>query len=122
MRTAMLTVVVLVAMGAACPAISKGPQVTGYPGYEKAEQRWTNAEDPRQARNNCRYRIEQARASKGQSKPDREPALPDKPIFQYAVDRTLDGCGVIVPVSDPTDMQPLPEPGRPALRPANPND
>lgn len=106
---------------AATLLISAAPpeQVTGLSGYDEPVQPWRSVEDG-QAAKACRDRIEQARGAAGQPKLDRSPADPDKPMLLHAVDRKIDGCGVLVLVADPTDLRPFPESGPPAIIPARP--
>ena len=59
----------------------------------------------------CRDRITEAREASGQPPLlQREPASPDKPLAIYAVDRTQDGCSVMVMMGDREDIRPLPTP------------
>ena len=59
----------------------------------------------------CRDRIVHARDALGQPPLlRREPASPERPLAIYAVDRTQDGCSVLVMMGDPDDIRPMPEP------------
>ncbi|MGB3711086.1 MAG: hypothetical protein WA985_05305 [Erythrobacter sp.] len=72
----------------------------------------------------CRDRISQAREASGQPPLlRREPASPENPLAIYAVDRTQDGCSVVVMMGEPEDIRPVPEvEQRPVFRevPENP--
>ena len=87
------------------------------PVYEAPAKAWSSVEEAEEARR-CRDRIEQVRTEAGKPRLEREPASSDAPLLMYAVDHRVDGCGVLVPVSDPTDLRQAPEPGRPAIIPA----
>lgn len=87
------------------------------PGYEAPARPWTSVEQA-ELESRCRDRIEQARAEAGRPKLEREPADPDKPLLMYAVDRRIEGCGVLVPVGDPSDLRIAPPPGKPERIPA----
>lgn len=87
------------------------------PAYEAPARPWSSVEQAERERR-CRDRIEQARAEAGKPKLEREPAKPDEPLLIYAVDHRVDGCGVLVPVADPSDIRQSPEPGPPELIPA----
>lgn len=93
--------------------------IVSLPSYEGPARPWPNLQDT-EAKKYCRERIQQARAAAGQPRLDRSPASADKPILHYAVDRRIDGCGVLVPVGDPAGMLPPPEPGPPVVLPAKP--
>ena len=71
-------------------------------------------------RKRCRAGISHSRALPVRPGLDRTPAQPGEPPVYYAVDRRLDGCGVLVPVGDPTEMRESPPPGQPAFRPIRP--
>lgn len=94
-------------------------KVTSLPGYEAPEQPWRSVEDAA-ARKACLDRIEHVRAAGGKPRLEREPATADKPMHYYAVDQRMDDCPVLVPVADPADLRSPPEPGTPAVIPAQP--
>ena len=91
----------------------------GQPAYDAPAKAWPDI-DAAEAARACRDRIEQVRDQAGRPKLERGPASPDKPLMMYAVDHRVDGCGVLVPVSDPADIRPAPEPGEVRLIPAYP--
>lgn len=99
--------------------VSATPPVDGldHPSYETPAKPWSSVESAERTRQ-CRDRIERARAEAGKPKLERQPASPEKPLLMYAVDHRVDGCGVLVPVSDPADIRQPPEPGKPELIPA----
>lgn len=57
----------------------------------------------------CDIRASQAGNDKHGLRLDRAPASPQEPFAMYAVDRTEDGCAVMVPMNYPDNVQPLPE-------------
>ena len=68
---------------------------------------------------NCRSRIETVREERGLPKLDSKKASSD-PLLIYAVDRTLDGCEVLVVADKLDDIRPLPEfSDKARLRPAH---
>lgn len=87
------------------------------PGYEAPAKRWTSVEEADRDRR-CRDRIAQVRADEGKPRLEREPASPDQPLLMYAVDHRVDGCAVLVPVSDPADIRQSPLPGKLEIIPA----
>jgi hypothetical protein len=93
--------------------------IVSLPSYEEPARPWPNVQET-EATKDCRKRIELARAAAGRPRLDRAPADANKPILHYAVDRRIDGCGVLVPVGDPAGMLPPPEPGPPVVLPAKP--
>lgn len=65
----------------------------------------------------CRDRISEARESARQPPLlQREPASPDKPLAIYAVERTQDGCSVMVMMGDREDIRTLPLPAETSER------
>lgn len=84
--------------------------ITSFPGYDEPARPWTDVEYAA-GRQRCRDRIEQARAASGQPELDRSPAGEEQPLLHYAIDRRIDGCGVLVPVSDPADIREPPASG-----------
>ena len=111
-----LVMVTLAATGAAAAAALPPPMVQ-LPAYDIPAQPWPDIAAPsRQLA--CRDRVEQVRAQAGKPAIERAPADPDAPLMIHAVDRRIDGCGVLVPVADPADIREAPEPGRPELIPA----
>jgi hypothetical protein len=58
---------------------------------------------------NCRGRIEAVRDERGLPKLQRDNAAPDQPLLILAVDRTIDGCEVLVMKNNASDIRPLPE-------------
>jgi hypothetical protein len=93
--------------------------IVSLPSYSEPAQPWSSVADA-EARKGCRDRIERARAQAGQPRLDPAPANPDKPILHYAVDRRIDGCGVLVSVGDPGGMVPPPESRAPEVIPTKP--
>lgn len=89
--------------------------------YEEPARRWTDVEDAT-SRQRCRDRIERVRAASGKPELEVKPAGEEEPLLHYAVDKRVDGCGVLVPVGDPTDLRSPPAPGKPALRPVEPRE
>lgn len=87
------------------------------PGYEAPAKRWTSVEEADRDRR-CRDRIAQVRADEGKPRLEREPASPDQPLLMYAVDHRVDGCAVLVPVSDPADIRQSTLPGKLEIIPA----
>ena len=116
MRTLPILLTVPLLASATPPAAIVSP-----PSYQEPARPWPNLAET-EAKKYCRDRIQQARAAAGQPRLDRAPASPAKPILHYAVDRRIDGCGVLVPVGAPAEMLPLPEPGLPAVIPAKPRN
>ena len=86
---------------------------TGAPDVKSApEPGTTAASDPilDPGSEECRDRIRRARQATGQLPLfQREPASPENPLAIYAVDRTQDGCSVVVMMGDPDDIRPMPE-------------
>lgn len=95
------------------------PSKLDQPAYDSPAQRWNDVEAPSREVE-CRDRIQRARAAAGQLRIERAPADADKPILHYAIDRRIDGCGVLVPVGDPAGTLPLPKSGPPVMLPAGP--
>jgi len=58
---------------------------------------------------NCRGRIETAREERGLPKLQKDEAKPAAPLFIAAVDKTIDGCEVLVMRDNLSDIRPLPE-------------
>jgi hypothetical protein len=110
----MKLVAAIIMLGGAAAAISP-PEKLDQPAYEAPARRWADIETPSKELE-CRDRINQVRAAAGKPELDRSPATEEKPQLLYAVDRRIDGCGVLVPVSDPAAVRPPPEPGAPRLR------
>ncbi len=107
----------LVAIGAAAAASALPAGIVELPAYDTPAQPWTDIAAPsRQLA--CRDRIEQVRAEAGKPAIEQGPADPDKPLMIHAVDQRIDGCGVLVPVADPSDIRQVPEAGREQLIPA----
>lgn len=91
------------------------PQALGMPGYAEPAREWRDLEEAAPDRgtargDECRDRIRQAREELGQPELQREPADADKPLLIWAVDRRLDGCGVMVMKGDAADIRPVPDP------------
>jgi hypothetical protein len=111
----------IVVAGSAMATMAAGPPTPlDQPSYEEPARAWTSIEDARPSAEECRQRIQHVRDQTGKPTLDRSPASPDKPMLMYAVDQKLDGCSVIVPVSDPSDLRQAPEPRPPELIPALP--
>ncbi|WP_375291990.1 hypothetical protein [Qipengyuania sp.] len=116
MRT-VIAVTSLVLLAGAVPPDVPGDPLAGLPGYEEPATRWKDVADA-EARRACRETIEQARAVAGKPELDREPADPAEAKHFYAVDRSVDGCPVLVMSGDPADQRPVPQVGEPMLIPA----
>jgi hypothetical protein len=58
---------------------------------------------------NCRGRIETVRDERDLPKLRHDDAAADKPLLILAVDKTIDGCEVLVMKSNSADIRPLPE-------------
>jgi hypothetical protein len=58
---------------------------------------------------NCRGRIEAVRDDRRLPKLRRDNAAPDEPLLILAVDKTIDGCEVLVMKDNAGDIRPLPE-------------
>ena len=86
------------------------PTALDNPAYQSSSKKWDRqSEFGVEEREDCRDRIEKARAEAGQLKLEREPASPDKPLMIYAVDRKEYGCSVLVMKGDVDDIRPIPE-------------
>ncbi|NVD43781.1 hypothetical protein [Qipengyuania atrilutea] len=72
--------------------------------FEPRPQAESNSEEQ-----HCERTIEQVRAERNLPLLRREPASPDKPYLLSAVDKTIDGCPVLVMHSDKSDVRPVPE-------------
>lgn len=106
----------MTALAAGAAALT--PPQLDQPGYAVPVKPWSDIEQPSRELE-CRERIRQARAAAGEPPIEPRTASPEKPILHYAVDRKVDGCGVLVAVGDPAGMIPPPKPGPPILyRPA----
>ena len=67
----------------------------------------------------CRETIQEVREERGLPWVDRGTAEePDQPLLIAAVDKTIDGCSVLVMRDNTSDIRPLPEPREHRLRPA----
>lgn len=93
------------------------PAPLDQPGFEQPAKPWASIEEAEDARL-CRDRIEEVRAEAGKPRLERGPADPEEPLLMYAVDRQIDGCRVLVPVSDPADIRHSPPPSAPQIIPA----
>lgn len=107
------------ALAADPPPHSGAAPVVNLPAYHEPARPWDDVEDAAR-RQTCLDRIEQVRAADGRPRRDRRPATESEAQLHYAVDHKVDGCNVLVPVADPGDLKPVPEPGKPALKPARP--
>ena len=107
MRVAVPLIAMCLATGAAPPTPDKdaaAPQVTINPTNGKAV---------------CRETIQEVREERGLPWVDRGTAEePDEPLLIAAVDKTIDGCSVLVMRDNTSDIRPLPEPREHRLRPA----
>ena len=56
----------------------------------------------------CRDVVSQVRAQAGRARLERGVAKPGEATAWLAVDRSYDGCRVLVPASDPRDIRPEP--------------
>lgn len=109
----------LAASSVAFAQSAPAPAPLDQPSYETPARPWTDVEEA--ARKDCADRIQQARAAAGKPELERKPAKGTEPLHQYAVDTRVDGCGVLVPVSDSTDLRELPAPSQELRKiPANP--
>jgi hypothetical protein len=69
----------------------------------------------------CRETIQEVREERGLPWVDRGTVVePDEPLLIAAVDKTIDGCSVLVMRDNTSDIRPLPEPREHRLMPANP--
>jgi hypothetical protein len=67
----------------------------------------------------CRETIQEVREERGLPRIDRGTAPePDQPLLIAAVDRTIDGCSVLVMRDDTSDVRPVPGPQEHRLMPA----
>ena len=113
---------VLIIASSALVTLAPAPPATlDQPSYEEPARPWKSIDDAKPSPEECRQKIQHIREQTGKPKLEREPASPDKPVLMYAVDRKIDDCSVIVPVSDPSDFKQAPEPGPPQLLPAHPD-
>lgn len=113
--TAKLILLTLSAGGAA--GVSPPPAQMDQPAYETPAKRWNDLERPsRELR--CRERTEQARSVERRPLLDRSPASEHEGNPIYAVDRSIDGCGVLVRMGAPGGALPRPEPATPVVVPA----
>lgn len=115
-----LTFFAVLAASLATGAASVPPAPMGQPAYREPARPWTSVDQAERERE-CRDRIELAREKLGQPELDKAPASPDRSFLMHAVDTRIDGCGVIVPVADPTDLRQAPPPGVPRFMPAAPS-
>lgn len=119
MRTLLIAPLAILLLGAGEPQQSP----LNNPAYEAPQHRWETIDDAmRQPADvipgrevvdpeNCTDTIVEAREATGQPPLlQREPASPDQPLAIYAVDRTQDGCSVVVMMGDREDIRPLPLP------------
>jgi hypothetical protein len=75
--------------------------------------------DPSTGKSPCRETIQQVREERSLPWVDRgDAANPDEPLLIAAVDKTIDGCSVLVMRDDTSDVRPLPEPREHRLMPA----
>lgn len=110
-----IAIACLTAAGAAASAAP--PRIVELPSYDAPSRPWTDiAETSRELA--CRDRIERIRAEAGKPVIERRAVDPAKPLMFHAVDQKIDGCAVLVPVSDPTDVRTSPAPGKPERIPA----
>lgn len=116
------TIAIALATAAISTASAAPAPIMNLPAYGDPATPWSSVDDAIERATACRNRIEQARAAAGKPRLDREPASPDEPLLMYAVDRRLDGCGVLVPVGDPAAVRVSPRPGKPAFRPLGPTN
>lgn len=109
MRVTIPLIALLLATGAAAPQApveipAAAPEVTIDPTNGKAV---------------CRETIQQVREERGLPRVDRGNAVdPDDPLLIAAVDKTIDGCSVLVMRHDTSDIRPLPAPREHRLMPA----
>lgn len=67
------------------------------------------ADQPQATIKNCRGKIETVREERGLPKLRRENAQRGDAMMILAVDKTIDGCEVLVMANDTRDVRPLPE-------------
>lgn len=103
----------------AAGAASGPPTAMEQPAYREPARPWTSVEQAERERE-CRDKIELAREKLGHPELEKAPSSPDRSFLMHAVDTRIDGCGVIVPVADPTDLREAPPPGAPRFMPAAP--
>lgn len=121
MRSILALPLVAMLTAAAPPAASQLPRTSsealaGLPGFQDPATPWRDLADA-EARRACREKLEQAGNDKvdhdsGATRPDAGPYVPGDAQLFYAVDRSVEGCRFLVPVSDP-GAQVLPPDGEP---------
>lgn len=110
MRAAVPLIALLLATGAA-------PPTTPAPERNAAAPRVTI--NPTNGKAVCRETIQEVREERGLPWVDRGTAVePDEPLLIAAVDKTIDGCSVLVMRDNTSDIRPLPEPREHRLMPA----
>ena len=120
MRLIVVSVLPFILVAASEPAPLALPVLaTDNPAYTSPPERWKSVEEAvarvaeEEAPNpvECSDRITYAREATGQPPLlEREPALPEKPLAIWAVDRSQDGCSVMVMMGNPEDIRALPGP------------
>lgn len=95
----------------AADATATPVQSLDIPSYQQPAPIWRDLEDAQpEGQAECRDRIRQAREELGKPELQRETADPDEPLMIWAVDRRIDGCGVMVMKGDAADIRPIPDP------------
>lgn len=114
MKCAISTACLIAAFAAAA---TPPPGVVELPSYDLPAGPWTDIAAPSRELA-CRDRIERLRAEAGRPATEGETANPEKPLKFHAVDQRIGGCGVLMPVADPSDLRRSPPPGEPKVVPA----
>lgn len=107
MRVAVLGILALASPAA---AQAQPPTNLDQPAYQAPARPWADV-DQAERDLRCRDRIEQVRQAEGKPKLQQSPADPEKSMLMHAVDLSVDGCRVIVPVADPSDVRQEPRRG-----------
>jgi hypothetical protein len=110
---ALSTLVLGVAASAAppaAPALDASPALKSpAPVFGSSRVLWVSPTTKEKPPANCRGRIETARAELGLPKLPDDGAKAGDPLFIAAVDKTIDGCEVLVMRDNLSDIRPLPE-------------
>lgn len=113
MRVALPLLALLLATGAAPPQAPAPAPEGGRPDLPPVKI------DPTTGKAVCRETIQEVREERGLPWVDRGTAPdPDQPLLIAAVDRTIDGCSVLVMRDDTSDVRPVPGPQEHRLMPA----
>jgi hypothetical protein len=111
MRTILALSALVLGVGAtaAPPALDATPALkTPAPSLTSRSVFKVPPEKKDQAQANCRGKVVSARAERGLPKLPDDDAKAGDPLFIAAVDKTIDGCEVLVMREDLSDIRPLP--------------